>query len=134
MCLYSYHAYFVLLLKSEKRVKEKKWKTESLKPIYWLKKPVLDSYWLNHWKWLMPHLMCMVPEFLSNGGGLNCFLWHILSKLSKITVDQSNVSKKDEIGRILTCPKLVKYISTLNCSKSAKWLVWISIHLQSQRC
>ena len=45
----------------------------------------------------MPDLMCMAPEFLSNGGGLNCFLWHDLSKLSKITVDQSNVSKKDEI-------------------------------------
>ena len=33
LCLYSYHACFILLLKSEKSVTERN-KTESLKPIY----------------------------------------------------------------------------------------------------
>ena len=42
----------------------------------------------------MPDLMPVVLEFLSNEEGLNCFLWHDLSKLCKIT-DMSKVSKKD---------------------------------------
>ena len=131
-CLYSCHAYFILLLKSGKLYR-KKWNSESLKPIYWLKKPVPDSCWLDHWKWIMPGLMHVVPEFLSNEEGLNRFSWHVLPKLSKIT-DLSKVSKKDQIGWILTFPKLVKYISTLNCSKSAKCLVWKFIYLQLGRC
>ena len=57
-----------------------------MKPIYWLKKPVLDSCWLDHWKWLMPDLLRVVLEFLSNGEGLDRFLQHVLLKLGKITV------------------------------------------------
>ena len=73
MCLYSYHAYFVFSLKSEKYVTERN-KTGSLKPIYWLKKPVLDSCWSHHWKWLVLDYMCVVLEFLSNGEGLLTYL------------------------------------------------------------
>ena len=36
----------------------------------------------------------------------------------------SKVSKREQIRSILTSPKLAKWISTLNCSKSAKWPVW----------
>ena len=47
----------------------------------------------------MPDLiMCMVLEFLSNGG-LNCFLQHVLPELSKITV---------------TCPQSVKGPNRVN--------------------
>ena len=92
MCLYSYHAYFILLLKSEKRVTERN-EPESLKPVYWLKKPVLDSCWLDHWKWLMPDLMPLVLV------GLYHFLLHLLPKLSEITV---------------TCPKWVKKTNRVN--------------------
>ena len=94
------------------------------------KKPVLDSCWLDHWKWIMPDLMRVVPEFLSNEEGLNRFSRHVLPKLSKIN-DLSKVSKKDRIEWISTYPKLVKYISTLNCSKSAKCLVWKFMYLHS---
>ena len=47
----------------------------------------------------MPDLiMCVVLEFLSNGG-LNCFLQHVLPELSKITV---------------TCPQSVKGPNRVN--------------------
>ena len=36
----------------------------------------------------------------------------------------SKVSKREQIRSILTSPKLAKWISTLNCSKSAKWPIW----------
>ena len=104
MCLYSYHAYFILSLKSEKRVTEIN--KQSLKPIYWLKKPVLDSCWLDHWKWLMPDLMHVVLEFLSNGEGLDHFLRHVLPELCKINV---------------TCPKWVKWTK-----KGKFWLAQVS--------
>ena len=61
---------------------------------------VFDTGWLHHWKWLVP-FMRVVLEFFSNGKGLKCFLWHVLPKLSKITV---------------TCPKVSKKISTLQTS------------------
>ena len=47
----------------------------------------------SSWSGLMPDLMGVVLEFLSNGKGLNRFSWHVLPKLSKITV---------------TCPKGIK--------------------------
>ena len=62
----------------------------------WGIQPVLDSCWLNHWKWLVPDLMhgslifCQT-EYLDC---FSCFLRpSILLKLNKATV---------------TCPKLVK--------------------------
>ena len=77
-----------------------------MKPIYWLKKPVLDSCWLDHWKWLMPDLMHVVLEFLSNGEGLDHFLQHVLPELCKINV---------------TCPKWVKWTK-----KGKFWLAQVS--------
>ena len=44
----------------------------------------------------MPDLIRVVPEFLSNGEGLNRFSRHVLPNLSKIS-DLSKVSKKDRI-------------------------------------
>ena len=45
---YSNHAEFILPQMSEKRVTERKdW---TLKAYLLLRKPVLDSRWLNHWK------------------------------------------------------------------------------------
>ena len=40
----------------------------------------------------------------------------------------STASKREQVGSILTCPELVKWISVLNCSTSAKWIVWESSH------
>ena len=124
---------FYFVAKIWKTCYRKKWKTEPLKPFYRLKKPVLNSCWLDHWKWLMPDLMHMVHEFSSNRQGLNRFSWWLTQTQQK-NCDLSKVSKEDQIGWILTCPELVKYISTLNCSKLAKWLVWKSLYIQSQRC
>ena len=53
---------------------------------------------------------------------------HVLPKLSKITVTCPKAVKK-WIRSILTCPTLAKQLSTLNFSKSAKWLVWKSIYI-----
>ena len=70
MCLYSYHAYFIL---SDKSCYRKKWKTEPLKSTYWLGNSVLDSRWLNHLKWLMPDAMGGSSFFLLSGGGFGLF-------------------------------------------------------------
>ena len=70
-----------------------------MKSIYCWKKLVIHSCWLDHWKWLMPNLVHVVLEFLSNGEGLNRFLWHVLYKLGKITV---------------TCPKWTKRAQKVN--------------------
>ena len=67
---------------------------------YWLKRPVLVSCWLDHWKWLMPDFMHMVLEFLSNVEGLNRFLLYVLPKLGKITVtcpEWTKRTKKSEL-------------------------------------
>ena len=95
LCLYSYHAYFILSLKSEKCVTKRN-KRESSKRIHWLKKPVLVSCWLDHWKWLMPDLMGVV---LSNREGLDRFSRYVLPELSKTTV---------------TCPQWVKGPKRMN--------------------
>ena len=70
-----------------------------------------------------------VLQFLLNGEGLHCLSQHVLPKLSKITVTQPQSVKKR--GTVLTCLKLAKWISTLNCSRSAKlpiWNLYISSH------
>ena len=87
-CLHSYRAYFILSVKSEKRVTERN-KRQS---IYWLTKPVFDSCRLGN-------LMPLILEFLSNGEGLDRFSRHVLPTLSKITV---------------TCPKQVKRPNRMN--------------------
>ena len=98
---------FYFVNKIRKTCHRKKQKTESLKqPIYWLEKPVLYSCWLDHWKWLMPDLMHVVLEFLSNGEGLDHFLRHVLPELCKINV---------------TCPKWVKWTK-----KGKFWLAQVS--------
>ena len=72
MCHYSYHAYFILLYKSEKRVSErnKRLKLWNLR-INWQTQPVLDFRWLNYGKWLVPNPM-RVHEFfvIRRGSGL----------------------------------------------------------------
>ena len=111
---------FYSIVKVSKNVLQKE--IEHIKPIYWLRKPVLDSHWLNIENNLC-QILCVVLEFLSNGEGLDCFLRHVLPKLSKVTVTCPQSVKK-QIGTVLTCPKLAKSISPLNCSKSAKWSIW----------
>ena len=98
----------LLCRNNQKNVFQEEIKDWALKPIYWLRKPVLDSRWLNHWKWLVSDLMHLVLEFLSNGGGLNCFSWHVLPKLSKITETCPKVNKMDRIGSIFDLPKVSK--------------------------
>ena len=56
-------------------------------------------------------MLCTVLEFL-----LDCFC-DILPKLSKIMVTYPNSVKREQIGSILICPKLAKWISALNCWK-----------------
>ena len=46
----------------------------------------------------MPDLMHMVLKYLSNENGLNHFSWHVLTKLSKITVTCPKGAKKDKKG------------------------------------
>ena len=79
-------------------------------------------------------ILCVVLEFLSNRD-LDCFPWYFLPKLSKITVTCPQSVKKEQIGTVLTCPKLAKWISALSCSKSAKWPIWnlyISSHVEAR--
>ena len=84
----------------------------------------------SSWPGLMPDLIGMVLEFLSNREGSNCFSRHVLPKLSELNnCALSKVSKKDRISWILTCQKLVKYINFELLKVTAKWLVWKSICL-----
>ena len=75
--------------------------------------------WLNHWKWLVPGLVWLL-NFLSSGGGLDCFLQpNVLPKPNKITVTCSKSLKLT--SRVnFDLPKVAEWLSTLNCSKSAK--------------
>ena len=50
-----------------------------------------------------------------------------LTQTKQNNCDLSTVSKRGEIGAVLTCPKLAKWILNLNCSKSAKWTIWKSL-------
>ena len=89
---------------------------------------VLNSRWLNHWKWLVPDTM--------RGSWIFCqrvfelFLQpNVLLKISKITV---KVGKNKQIGSILTCQSQQRLL-ILNCSKSAKWPDLKFVFLQSWR-
>ena len=63
--------------------------------------PVLYSCWLNQWKWLAPDPMGGIWIFLSNGEGLDCFLWlHVLPKLSEITVTCQKSVKIKKWGQV----------------------------------
>ena len=120
---YSYHALFNLSPKSEKHVTVRS-KRLSLRSLFisWRTQAVLDSCWLNHWKWSVPDLMWFL-NFLSYKEGLHCLLWlNILSKLSEIT-DLPKKSKNKQVGATLTCLEAVKLLAILNCSKSAKWVI-----------
>ena len=96
-----------------------------MKPIYWLRKPVLDSPWLNNWKWLVPDRM--------HGSWI---FWIVFQCLARTQINNGDLSKfsskRKQIESMLTCPKLAKWMLTLNYSKSAKWPVWKSTYLQSQ--
>ena len=84
----------------------------------------------------------MIP--LTNYGG-NQFLipadWIIENDLPQILsvvlefFDLSKFSRREWTGWILTGPKLAKWISTLNCPKSAKWnslKLYISSHREAR--
>ena len=124
--MYSYHAYFILLLKIERHVTERN-KRLDLWSIFIssiLGNPVLNSSWLNHWKWLLPDPMHGSWNFLSHREDLDCFLQpEVLPKFSEI---------------IVTCPKSINIQQweqflhphsqkndyqfwNAQCSKSAKW-------------
>ena len=82
----------------------------------------------------LSQILCVVLEFWSNGEGLDCFSQHLLPKLSKVFVTCPQSVRK-QIGTVLTCPNSAKWISALNCSKSAKWPIWnlyISSHLEAR--
>ena len=50
-----------------------------------------------------------------------------LTQTKQNNCDLSTVSKRGEIGAVLTCPKLAKWTLNLNYSKSAKWTIWKSL-------
>ena len=96
MCLYSYHGYFIFSDKSEKRATER---NESLNLssllINWGTQFLILVDWIIEND--MRQTLCVVPEFLSSGGGFDCFFQsNVLPKISKITV---------------TCPKSLKWTS-----------------------
>ena len=106
-CLYSYHAYLILLLKLEKCVTER-----NKRLTLWTLFIDQRNQFLIPADWIIENDLCqslmhVVLEFLSNGEGLNRSLRHVLPKLSKIN-DLSKVSETNWIGSILTCPKLAK--------------------------
>ena len=94
------------------------------------------SSWLlliESWKMTCTRSYGWFLIFLSNGVGLDCFPRpNVLSKFSKTTVTCPK-EKKEQVGSILTCPKSAKWISTLDCSKPAKWPIWKSEYFQSQK-
>ena len=110
LCVYSYPAYFILLLKSEKCAIER---NKGLRLWSLLTKETSSWFlWLDHWKSLMPDLFHLVFEFLSNGEGLNCSLWHVLPRLSKITVTCPKWAKRTIKGEF-DMPKVSKI--NINC-------------------
>ena len=58
-------------------------------------------------------------NILSNREGLDWFLWHVLPKLCKITVTCPKWVIENGWGQFC-CPKLAKWISTLNCPNSSQ--------------
>ena len=87
--------------------------------------------------WIIENNFCqilfVVLEFLSNGG-LDCFFVAWLTKVSKITVTWLQSGKKERRLSlfVLTCPKLAKWTSTFNCSRTAKWPIW-NLYISSHR-
>ena len=84
-CLYSHHLYFILSCKSGKRFTES---NKRLNPwsLFINGEPVLDSCWLNHWKWFVPDTM-PGSWFFCQTVSLDCFLQpKVLLRVSKITV------------------------------------------------
>ena len=124
-CLYSYHAYFILSLKSDKCVTERN------------KMLSLWNLILTPADWIIENDLCQIL--------CACFLnFYQTERVSIVFCSMSypntvkklwpvQSSEKYQIGSISTCPKIAKLISTFNCSKSARWLVWKSIYIQSQR-
>ena len=84
---------FYFVAKIRKTCYRKKEKIESLKSIYWLKKPVPDFCWLDHWKWLYQILCAWFLNFYQTER-----VWIVFHGMS--------------------CPKLSK--KTVNCSKWVK--------------
>ena len=93
LCLYSYHAYFILSLKSEKHVTER---NKRLFEAYLLTKET------SSWFLLIGSLkLTYARSYARRSGieGLNRFSWHVLIKLTKITVTcakWAKRTKKDE--------------------------------------
>ena len=78
-------------------------------------------------------ILCLVLEFLIKRRGFGLFIAACLAQIRKNNCNLFKDSKKEQAWSILTCPKLAKWISTLNCSKSGKWPVWKPIYLKSGR-
>ena len=74
----------------------------------------------------------MVLEFLSKGEGLDCFLQHVLPKLSKKT-DIPQVSKTEQTGNVWICPKLQNdqfenlYTSSHGEARNINFGQWVNI-------
>ena len=102
MCLYSYQAYFTLSQKSEKPVTERN-KILNLWSLFINSgnQFLIPADWII--ERLVPDSMCSSWIFLSEG--LGHFLQpNVLPKVSK-TTDLPKVSKNEQAGSILTCPK-----------------------------
>ena len=118
---YSYHAYFILLHKSEKCVTERN-RRLNLWSLFvkWGIQPVPHSYWLNCWKWLVPNTLC--------GSLISCQMKRVWIILLSVRSSPNSVTV---IGSIFTCSKLEKLLLILNCSKLAKWLLWKYLYISS---
>ena len=76
-------------------------------------------------------ILCLFLEFLSNREGLDCFLQHVLPKLSKKT-DLSTVNKKTNMGSF-DLPKVSKMNISFELLKVSKMIYLKSLYLQSRR-
>ena len=118
-CLYPYHAYFILLHKSQKCITERN-KNKRL------------NIWSLFINWVTQFLKMICARsyvwLLSFIKGLDCFLKpNVSPKLSKMTVTCPKSVKINKKGRFRLVQSLITI--NLNYSKSAKWPVWKSIYL-----
>ena len=109
----------LLCPKNQKNVLQKKVKDWSFEAYLLTDETVLGSS-----DWIIDDL-CQILYVVLNF--LDCFSWHVLPKISKMT-DLSKVTRKERIGANLTCPKLAKMVNfeLLKVSKMINLKIYIS--------
>ena len=110
---------FILLQKSEKRVTgiNKRLNLWSLF-IDWGNQFLIIADWIIEND--LHHILCMVLESFVKWRRLGLFFGACLAQTGYNNCKLSKVSKREQIGSILTYPKLEKWISIFNYSKIAK--------------